>query len=201
MRRKLFLLAIILIAAATISSATIAYFSYEDKADNVIISGEIKIELIEKHGDVDFPAEGVKGILPGTTVSKIVSVKNTGTAAAWVRVKVTGIIKDEAGNPLPLETVHEGRPVPIMDIDFNTTDWTYKDGYYYYNKPLPVDTEESVTTALFKNVHFNKLMDNRYKNSTANIEVAAQAVQSDNNPIPEGGSVTDVKGWPADGTD
>ena len=41
-------------------------------------------------------------------------------------------------------------------------------------------------------------MGNRYQNSTITISVQAQAVQTANNPIPDGKDVTAVKGWPVD---
>ena len=40
-------------------------------------------------------------------------------------------------------------------------------------------------------------MGNEYQNSTATVTVTAEAVQTANNAIPEGGSVTDIPGWPA----
>ena len=49
---------------------------------------------------------------------------------------------------------------------------------------------------LFNEVLFSSAMGNEYQNCTAKIFVSAQAVQSANNPIPEGGTVTDIPGWP-----
>lgn len=66
---------------------TLAYFTSENTAHNVITSGGVNIEVVEKTQGkdgvlVDFPKEGVRGVMPGSDVSKIVSVKNTGESEA-----------------------------------------------------------------------------------------------------------------------
>ena len=39
------------------------------------------------------PFEDLTGIMPGTTVTKIAEVRNTGEADAWIRVRLTGDIR------------------------------------------------------------------------------------------------------------
>lgn len=199
MKRKLLLLALITICAATIASGTIAYFTAEDRADNIITSGKVGIELVEKTKDlsgaeVEFPTDGITGVMPGTSASKIVSVNNTGDADAWIRVQVEMSITGKDGASLPMELTAEGATIPVLTLDIDTENWIDGgDGFYYYKLPVAPGTS---TSALFKEVYFAKEMGNEYQECSTIILVSAQAVQSANNPIPDGGDVTGVKGWP-----
>ena len=56
---------------------------------------------------------------------------------------------------------------------------------------------EENRVALFDTVTFAADMGNAYQNCTVDIDIEAQAVQVKNNPIPAGGTVLDVQGWPA----
>lgn len=196
MKRKIFLLAIVVICLATAVSGTIAYFTSEDTAHNVITSGGVEIKVVEKtlnEGNVlvDFPKEGIKNVMPGKAISKIVQVKNTGNAEAWIRIKVESEMKNPAGDKLPL-VLANGKSI----MSYSVLDgWSLgDDGFYYYEKPVSIN---EFTDELFKEVKFEPLMGNEYQNCTANIIINAQAVQTANNPIPEDGSVKDIKGWPS----
>ena len=202
MKKKLLALSVLMICLSLISLGTLAYFNAEDTAHNVISSGSVKIELVEKtKGDdgnlVDFPEDGILGVMPGTAVSKIVTVKNTGESAAYIRVWVDSAISEQGDpitNPLiknlPMTITVDGEEVDVLTMDYNTEDWTQgEDGYWYYNKALKVGES---TEALFENVAFHKLMGNVYQNSKALVNVSAQATQVANN----GESAVEAKGWP-----
>ena len=194
MKRKLLILSVLAICVATLAVGSLAYFTSEGKAHNVITSGGVNIELVEKtEGEdgtlVDFPDEGVKGVMPGTDVSKIVSVKNTGESEAWIRVKVEATIKAADGSDLPLDIEDVG---PVMDFAVGEN-WQDFDGYFYYAKPVAAG---EATEILFDTVHFAPEMGNEYQNCTANIIISAQAVQTANN----GSTVLDAAGWPASET-
>ena len=191
MKKKMLIVAAATICLAAGASGTLAYFTSENTAHNVITSGGVNIEVVEKTKNtegalVDFPKEGMKGIMPGTDVSKIVSVKNTGESEAWVRVQVESMIKAADGSNLALEIEKVG---PVMTYTVGSN-WTLDNGYYYYKEP--VKAGES-TDILFDTVTFAPEMGNDYQNCTANIEISAQAVQTANN----GTTVLEAKGWPA----
>lgn len=202
MKKKLLALSVLMICLSLVSLGTLAYFNAEDTAHNVISSGSVNIELVEKtKGDdgklVDFPKDGILGVMPGTAVSKIVTVKNTGESAAYIRVWVNTAIS-EPGDPitnpliknLPLTITVDGEEVDVLTMDYNTEDWTQgEDGYWYYNEVLKAG---DTTEALFENVSFHKLMGNVYQNSKALVDVTAQATQVANN----GDSAVEAKGWP-----
>lgn len=183
MKRKLLILSILAICLATVAAGSLAYFTAEDTAHNVITTGGVAIELREWADDEKTtPFEDLDGILPGAAATKIVEIENTGEAEAWIRVKIK---KDIA-------LIQPGTPDNgLVELDLNTADWTAgKDGYFYCNAPVaPGD----VTAPLFTTVSFNVTMGNEYQNATASVNIFAQAVQTANN----GETVFNATGWPA----
>lgn len=186
-KKKVLALALAVICLSSLAYGTLAFFTYKDVAHNVITSGDIKIELLEWADEAKkkpFPDKGVSGVVPGMEVTKIVEVKNTCDNAAYVRVKVDKDITLAQGVTAAPDTGY-------LDIKFDTENWTWKDGYYYYNKPL---APHATTEPLFAAVTFDPQMGNEYQNSTATVTVKAYAVQVVNN---EDTALT-AGGWPAD---
>ncbi len=189
MKKRVTIAALCVLCLVTAIGGTLAYFTAEDTATNVITSGNINIELqetaITEDGDKILFEDSQErfGVMPGEEVSKIVQVKNTGANDAYVRIKITKSIELAKGV--------EGTPdVSLIDMDFNKEFWTEKDGYYYYQLPL---APGATTEPLFNNVIFNTDMGNMYQNSTAIILVDVYATQVKNN----GATVFDAAGWPA----
>lgn len=207
MKKKILLLAFLAFCSSVAVTGTLAYYTHEDRAHNVITSGNVAIELVEKtldgNTEIDFPKDGISGVMPGTSVSKIVAVKNTGSADAWIRVSVDMEIHDQnasstasnSGKKLPLTIQKENRTIDVITLDVDDANWIYENGYYYYKKPVNPD---AFTSTLFENVAFAKEMGNEYQNCKVLIDVSAEAVQAANNPIPtaSGSNASDVKGWP-----
>lgn len=128
MKRKFLILSVLAILVAILAANTLAYFTADTKAHNVITSGGVNIVLNEwANEDRTEPFEDRTGVMPGTEVTKIVEISNTGTAPVWVRAQVQLDVYGADEETLPPEYV---------SLDFNETDWTYLDGYYYYNRAL-----------------------------------------------------------------
>lgn len=181
MKKKLLILSLAAICLAITAIGTLAYFTSEGTAHNVITTGGVEI-AVQEWADVEKtkPFEDLTGVMPNTTVTKIAEVKNTGASDAWVRVKVEKNIKLQG----------EGTPdTSLVELTLNTTDWTEKDGYYYYKEALKPG---EVTAPIFTAVTFKPDMGNEYQNATATVDVTAQAVQTANN----GATVMDAQGWP-----
>lgn len=184
MKKKLFVIAVLVICLATAAYGTSAYFTYNQTATNVITSGSIKLELQEwsDTGNGLVPFVDIEGVLPGAKVSKIVQVKNVGGQAAWIRVSADRAIHLAEG-------VSGDVDISLISCDLNTAFWTEKDGFYYYNTALqPNETTEP----LFTEIVFSKAMGNMYQNSKAVIDVTAQATQVANN----GTCALNAAGWP-----
>ena len=172
MKRKLLLLSVLAICVATLAAGTLAYFSADGTARNVITTGNVSI-AVEEWADADKtqPFEDLTGIMPGE-------------ADAWIRVRLTGNIR----------LTGDGTPDPsLVKPDLNTTDWTLGlDGYLYCNKAIrPGET----TAPLFTCVTFDAGMGNEYQNATATVHVAAEAVQTANNGV----TALEALGWPTQG--
>lgn len=195
MKRKIWIIVLALISIASMASSTMAYFTGEDRAHNVITTGGVHVALVEQQRTGDtytpFPKEGVTGVLPGTSISKIVSVENTGSAPAWVRIRLTASIENAQGEALP-PVLEDGTSVMSMEL---LPGWVVgPDGWLYYREPVAVD---GATTPAFEAVHMAAEMGNVYQESTCDLVVEAQAVQSDNNPLT--GELWEIPGWPEEG--
>lgn len=200
MKKKIFSLSVVVICLCLAVGSTVAYFNADDTAHNIITTGGVGISIVEKTKgvdgtEIDFPVTGINGVMPGSTISKIVSVSNTGESEAWLRVSVdTGFVAAD-GTVLPMELELYGGTIPALTYTVEDNWLLGDDGYYYYTQPVPAGESTGV---LFREVMFSPQMTNEYQNCTVSINISAQAVQTANNGIPEGGSVLDIVGWPED---
>lgn len=194
MKKKIFAVSLIVICLSILAYGTVAYFTDEDVAHNVITTGGVDItveEWQEIGGElVPYPDEPIE-VMPGATVSKIVTVLNE-EAEAYIRARYEIIVRDSEGNIMELdeETLNS-----VFTIVVNTENWLVKpedDVWLYYDSAVP--TDES-TSPLFTEVIFSGInMTNEYQNCTIEINVYAQGVQTANN----GSSALEAAGWPAE---
>ncbi len=190
-KKKVLAVAVVALGLSLTGYGTLAYFTAGETAHNTITSGEIAISLHEwadEEKTKNFPEEGITGVVPATSVTKIVEVENTGTNPAYIRIlleKEIVLAKGEEETEVNLS---------LICLNIDEENWTYneEDGYYYYNTAL----EAGETTApFFTTVTFDSTMNDLYQECTVYISVRAAAVQSQNN----GESVSEAAGWPADG--
>ncbi len=181
-KSRLLLIAIAAILATVLTQPTLAYYTTIGKATNVVTSGNIRLQIHEKTADgSDFPSEGIY-IIPGDIVSKQVTVENVCVHPFYLRVK---LVSGSTNETLSADD--------CLKMDINTTDWTYLDGFYYFNRILqPGET----TSALFTQVEIvGSKVDRTHIGSTLSLTVNAYAVQSENNPAD---FPWDASGWPAE---
>lgn len=181
-KSRLLLVALAAILVTVLTQPTLAYYTVVGTATNVVTSGEIQLKIHEKTADgSDFPTEGVY-IIPGDIVSKQVSVENVCGHPFYLRVKLVSGSTNETLNS-----------EECLRLDIDTLNWTYRDGYYYYNYVLqPGET----TPTLFTQVEIvGSKVDQTHIGSTLSLTVNAYAVQSENNPAEH---PWDASGWPAD---
>ena len=205
-KKKSFRNSIISIAALTFvtvaifSAQTYAYFTDSATSNNNrIVSGNLDIELIEMKDTAQGQVAYVNpvSIMPGTAVSKIVSVQNSGSLPVYIRIKIEKSINKSADEiPVDWENLISCN-FKLDNVD--TPDaieglWTYHDGYYYYNNTLAPD---STTAPLFDTVAFSPAMGNEFTNSEIRFTVICQATQADGN---SNSSLT-AWGWPVDADD
>lgn len=189
MKKRIFAVAAVLICLSVLASTTIAYFTDTDIARNVITSGGIDIRIVEQQlvdGKlVDYPSEPIP-VMPAATVSKIVSVQNM-DETAWIRANYIVTVYDMDGNEMDVSADELEK---VIMIDPDGTNWTEKDGWWYYNTVI---ASGETTKPLFEEVVFSgPYMDNKYQDCTVEIIVTAQGVQQANN----GSTVMEALGWP-----
>ena len=181
---KIFVVALVAMLMAFISTSTLAYYSTVGKATNVVTSGNIQFIIHEKtDAGTEFPKEGVY-IVPGQVVSKQVSIENDCAHPFYLRVKmVYGIDSQELSSE------------DCFKLNINEEYWVLHDGWYYYTGIVnPGETTPNV----FSHVEIvGSKVDNSYLGKTLTLTVKAQAVQSENNPISDGNTYT-ASGWPAE---
>lgn len=193
MKKRILTVAAMVVCLALLGAGTLAYFTDEVQVHNVITSGavDIRVEEWQQEGDdwVPYPTDPVE-IMPGTDLSKIVTVKNL-DAKSWVRAKIDVVIK-KGDDEMDLT---EEQLDALLDINLNLGtapgQWTDGgDGWYYYNTPVE---KGEATEPLFKHVHFSgPNMTNEYQNCTVEVNVTAQATQFANN------EERNEKSWPVE---
>lgn len=134
----IFKLLIAILAIGLISGVS-AYFVVKNQANNKLTVGYVETEIVE-----DF--QPPKELIPGCTITKRVKVRNTGPTACYVRVLVT---------------FSTSKMEDLCEVDYNTTDWTKKGDYWYYNSKLSSNeiTEPLFTTVKVKDTASTKSME------------------------------------------
>lgn len=147
-KNKKRLLTLLGVGILTVIGSTVAYFTTSTDILNKFKVALYQNEIVEKF-------ESPSDWTPGTTTSKTVTVKNTGSIDMAVRVSYTEEWVSANGNKLSL-TDSDGNVASI--INFNSG-WTKdSDGHYYYgsksnmNRVQPNET----TTSFISGVTFNQ---------------------------------------------
>ena len=188
MKRRIAAVALIVVCLSILAYNSLAYFTAEDTAHNVITAGAVEISVKEwqqtEDGLVPYPKNTPITVMPGTGVSKIVTVKNH-DAQSFIRAKLEVTVTDVNGEELPFKMDDE-----IILLAMNTKDWTQKDGWWYYSSSVDPDT---ATQPLMTEVKFDGLnMTNEYQNCIVQIDGTAQAVQAAN----YADTALEAAGWP-----
>ena len=188
MKKRILIIALILCLVVA-AGATYAYYTTNVVTHNVITSAGIDVELIEQQnvgGElVPYPDEKI-GIIPGVSVSKVVSAKSL-EQPAWLRMSCTFRVEDLNGKDMGF-TAEQLAAAIHLDID--TTSWQFRDGWYYYKAALG---SGGTTKPLFTTVSFSgPNMGNEYQNCSLFIDVKLEAIQQAHN----GTTYTEAY-WPA----
>ena len=172
---------------------TVAYFTDSvTSSGSYIASGGAKAEISDftyspSEPSLPLPDGAMLEVLPGQAYAKSVTAENTGAYPIYVRGKTSCLITlspENAGRESEIDY-----SLVIADID--TENWIFRDGYYYYKKPL---LRGETTPTLLSSVSFSTDMSNMYKNGKVHFTVRLEIVQSNNN----GATVFDAVGWPAE---
>lgn len=167
---------------------TLAYFTDNDAAKNVITMGHVDIELTEPNFPEDKEVENIK---PGDVIVKdptITVADDSEDAYVRLELKVTGDISDAQKAQL-LEKDEDGQYKYLQVID--TAKWQQAGDYFYYNGILKAGDE----VVLFEKVCIPAEWDNSVADKTFNIELKAEAIQAEN-VTPDTDADGMIVGWP-----
>ena len=155
---------------------TIAYFTASQRVKNIITTGSVSLDIIEtdEKGNT-FPLEGIKGVVPGSKITKDVKIHNSGENAMWIKVSINVYFANDLDNS-------------VVDLNYNEKDWVFKDGFYHYKYILEPN---KLTSSIFDTVYFKDTMDNQYKREKLFIDIEAYGVQSEHN----GSTFETISGW------
>lgn len=195
MKRKILVAALVLLFAFSAVCGTMAYFTTQGTATNVITSGSIAAEIREyADREMTKPFENLTGVMPGAAAIKVVTVENTGANEAWVRLSVTKDyeLAEERAAVRGADAIARQEIKTLVHLDINSEYWTEQDGWYYYSEPLqPGETSQP----LFTSITLDEALGNVWQGATFIIQVDMQAVQVANN----GATALEAAGWPASG--
>ena len=129
------------LVAAIVVGGTLAFFTDNDKVENVVTFGNVSISLKEPN----FEPKENENIFPGKEITKDPTITNEGSNPCWVRAKIEVFLNDQSTGLQPEFNIKPG--------------WTTTpdaDGYYYYNTALSKDA----TAILFDTVTIPAAWDN-----------------------------------------
>lgn len=180
LKKILPIICVVAILVSIIGGGTLAYITREARAENKITAGDIKVKICNMLDDgSEMPKDGIHSVLANITYPNVVYAKNECDYPEYIRMRISKRVTDKDGTVLDDSKMH-----PL----FNEKDWTYKDGYYYYNHVLEPHSESA---PLYDGIYFDKTINNTYKTATLHMHIVVEAVQSDNN----GNSVYEAEGW------
>ena len=177
-RGTIIVLLLCVAVALFLHSGTLASRIIKGETDNVVSSGAIATKLVNVLSDGSEMPEEIYSLLPGQVIDNIVYAKNTGNYQEYVRIKITPVTHDQDGTVLSSDKIH---------FKFNTTDWTYKDGYYYYNY---IVQPHDGSIPLYEEIDIGTDIGNEYRFAKLTVNIELDAVQVANNKTP-----LEAEGW------
>lgn len=135
------------ISALTVIGGTLAYFTTSDDIKNTFRTAKYQATITENF-------TSPKSWIPGDTVSKDVSVRNTGNMDMALRATYTESWVSANNEELSLK--NDGKDVAV--INFNDSWERADDGYYYYGNKTNLKklSKDEVSTSFIESVTFNK---------------------------------------------
>ncbi len=169
-KRILSLCLVLVLLATAVIGGTMAYFTDTDAADNVFTVGNVDIDLHEKNTagaeDEDYlDWLDDQEMMPGVAIDKIVTVENTGSQAAYVKVVITIPADMEPTWNENTEWVKSSDTAANGDVTWTCT----------MNAPLQA---EETTSALLTAVTLKSEINNLTNDGDYTVPVKVYAIQA-----------------------
>lgn len=195
-KSKVLVIALIVSLIAIISIGSLAWFTAKDEVTNTIkLADNFDVDVYETDkcfrpiiDGGETVGQTYTGIMPGQTLKKDPTVKNTGAHPEWIRVKVTlssyKVWETKLAAGTDLTTIFGGYKDimwtryddPEIDEEENTVTYTFYLNYVLYPGQI-AKLFDSVTIPA--EVDQDDISD---MNGTFTIKIAAEAIQAENLP-------------------
>ena len=170
-RRMVAALALALILVCTVGGTLAYVFMDTDPVENKFTPSKVTTAVVENGKEYTNNDVSV-------TEKRDVKIKNTGDTAAYIRAAIVVTWKKADGTVYAMK--------PQVGTDYNITigsNWTEKDGYYYYAVPVPAvddasttDVDETLTDALITSC--TPAGNNAPDGYKLSVEIVASGIQS-----------------------
>ena len=154
-KKKLIIsVALMLLTALTFSYGTYAYFTDSVSAGTTIRAGSFELFIRDTtlpDGGASIPGAATVSIMPGTSVTKNVRLRNEGNSSAYIRIKpilTVALAEQNRGRESEID-------LSLISLDIDGSLWLERDGYYYYHKALrPGEWAES----FYRSISFHSVL-------------------------------------------
>lgn len=154
-------------AACILPAGIVLGFFSRQSTDNFLTMASYKAKLVEEYETPDH-------VNPAEEIDKTVRVKNEGSVAIFVRVRVEKAFGVRKKGTLVKD---EGLNADVIEIDFHDTWWQKrKDGWFYYKDVLRPG--ETTKEPLMESYRLSPKAGNAYKGKDAQIVVSMESVQA-----------------------
>lgn len=166
MKKKLLIGLAVFAAVALLAAGAWAWFTAKAETEaSTFTAGTVEISAVNTYEDLE-------NWNPGDEQEKEITVKNSGSKKAYVRVKLNpawGELSDGEFSP------DEELPLTNVALDYNTDRWVESGGYYYYKGKLDAG---AVTANLLNKITLaGSGTGDEYQGKTFQLKVEAEAVQ------------------------
>lgn len=174
-KRKIMLLASMMLAVLLIAGGTFAWFTASaDPVVNEFTAGTVDLEIKEIF-------DGAPNVNPGDCYKKVIYIKNTGTKKAYIRIKADAVFTALEGHTLSNDVLRYGLAEPGF---FGLLPgWTEKDGYFYYNHIVYPGHYTKPLLNCNRICFDGPSMGNEYQGAELKITINAEAIQATNGAI------------------
>lgn len=182
------IIACIILLAVLAIARSLAFTTASVDTESIVTFGNLALEinetmLGEDGKEIPYTPDNDVPLARQSKVSRIVRVENTGRQPMFVRVALDMQVTDKDSG----ETADANA---LAEYALNEEDWTYDDGWYYYDAILEPgsETKELMTEVMF---YINEIATD-YPGGSLDLDIQAQGVQSKNN----GEKALTAQGWP-----
>lgn len=191
------------------SMTVFAFIIKETTSSSILTFGSLKMRVIETtiENGIEKEIENGKSmsLMTNSNFNRDIKIENTGEQEMYVRVsfniegKKGNNIKESEGKTSKeskvksneIENNKEFDASSLVDINADSENWIYKDGWYYYKTSIK---PKEITNNLKINIKFKMdKISSAHSGGEFNLNIKSEALQYKNNSE----NVLEARGWPS----